>query len=243
MKMKFLGAFVVSATMAVGGAASAATVVVDSFDTYQKVQDLPDGSNPTNSMLADGSVLGGNRFLTADNVVPGNSTGATSMKSENGSLDFDNGAGAKGTGTVAYGQVGGSGTALGDLYALSGSSTSADPYFFFSLGTFDNNADARFFAIVEAGNGTFTYSEDISGPGFNPQLYFSQFGGADFTDVISITFGISTADTATRTDYDAALDGSITQIDLVGAVPLPAGGLLLVGGLAGLGLLRRRKSA
>lgn len=237
MKLKFLGV-VAALAMASGGAAMAATITVDEFDSFQKVEDFPD-AYPNSSTLVDASVLGGSRKLDVTNTLPGtgdiNSAGLTSLASQGGSLNFANGPSAKGVGSVTYGSTGD----LGDLYAVSGSSMTANPYFLFNVGTFDNSAQAQFFATVVTGSGTYTYTEDLIGLGFDPKLRFSEFGGADFSDVQTITFGISTD----GAQYDAALDGTLNSIQLVGAVPLPAGGVLLIGGLAGLGALRRRKKA
>lgn len=48
---------------------------------------------------------------------------------------------------------------------------------------------------------------------------------------------------ALRFSWTNSLDGAGFDFDVVAAVPLPAGGLLLIGALGGLAFLRRRKTA
>jgi hypothetical protein len=82
--------------------------------------------------------------------------------------------------------------------------------------------------IVEWLNG-----QSVAIPGGTPAAIFnlSTVLGAGLSDTLRVTYGDPTG-------------GGIADIDLsIAAVPLPAGGLLLLGALGGLVALRRRKTA
>lgn len=199
----------------------AATVIFDDFTDIQVAVDGPGGSESTSTSIVFGS---GTRTLTATNTQQSgsSSTGDTRIEVDAGSLAFSNAAGARGRGEVQY-------TNVGDI------SIGANPFFLFGVGDFDRVA--VFFAeAVDIFNNVSTYTELLQ-PGFDPQLFFSQFSpGADFNNLSTLTFAIDS--TTTEDSVDGVLD-SIS----ISAVPLPAGGFLLIAGLGGLAALRRRKRA
>ncbi len=94
---------VLSTIMALGlttTGASAATVVLDSFDSTQVVVDRPTGGQVNNSQLADASVFGGFRDLSVSNDQ-GNDN-ATQVVVGGGTLAFSNTFGNSGSGTLTY---------------------------------------------------------------------------------------------------------------------------------------------
>lgn len=243
MMMKFLGAAASAALLVSGSQAFAASLVIDDFSSAQWVQDGPTTDNPNNSEIANG-VLGGARDLAVANVVAdGDPTGSTELRVTGGNLKFSNVTGARGEGTITYDGLDGDATTvdtdgLGGVNLLIGT----DPYFYFASPAtlpFDNVADFRVTVWDMVGN-VATYEETIN-EDFDPVLLFSEFVGIDFTQIGALQFFISSAATAD------AVDGAISAIEVragdVAPIPLPATGLLLLGGLGGLSFLRRRKSA
>ena len=207
-------------------------VVFDSFNINQKAVDVPvsGSSQASSTTIAYGN---GTRTLTAKNTANnGQPGGATSLEAVGGSLSFSNADKATGKGTLTY-------TGVGNLVY------GADPYFLFDVGTFDNVAQFSV-DVTDNSMNTSTYSETLA-PGFDPQLFFSQFmGSADFSNVATLSFMI---DTTNVPGFGPVyrVDGSLDAISVgASAVPLPAAGLLLLGGLGGLGglrKLRRRQTA
>lgn len=216
--LKNLGLATSAAVLLSGIPALAATVVFDDFDTpSHRAVDAPTADESNISAVAFRS---GQRILTAENTANnGFPQAATTLAVTGGALSFSNDDGATGRGTVTY-------TNVGDIFTV------ANPFFLFDVGFFDGVAE--FFASARDTAGGFsTYSETLQ-PGFSDKLFFSQFmGSADFNLLDELTFAIET------TGGTPGVDGSLERISLA-AVPLPAGGLLLMFGLGGLAALRRK---
>ena len=241
---KFLGAAASAAVLLTGAQAFAATLVIDSFSDQQRVQDTPT-NNPNASQMA-ANVLGGYRDLSVDNTTAnGSAEGATELHVTGGNLKFSNVAGAQGQGFLTYDgnddATSVNTTGLGGVNLLIG----ANPYFYFAEAAevpFDNTAFFR----VEAwdmNGGTAVYEETLTAS-YDPRLFFSDFtttAGFDFGSLGALQFFISSTGLAN------SVDGAITQLEVraddIAPVPLPASGLLLLGGFGGLTFLRRRKKA
>ncbi len=220
MRLTTYGALSVAAVLMTGAQASAATIVFDDFDISQRAVDEPfPGSTSSNSV----SFGAGTRTFTAENTANAGeeaAEGATTLQAVGGVLAFSNDDQATGSGTVTY-------TNVGDI------SNGSNPFFFFDIGVFDNVAN--FIAsATDVDNNTSIYEELLTGS-FSPTLFFSQFvGSADFNNLATLSFTIDT------TGGVEAVDGSLDSIS-ISAIPLPAGGLLLISGLAALAGLRRTK--
>jgi hypothetical protein len=224
MKLTTLGLVTSAAFMVTGAQALAATVIFDDFSIDSLAVDAPFPGTSNTDSVAFGA---GTRTLTALNTQAGpapdsSKLGDTQLEADSGVLSFSNNDGAQGRGTVTY-------TNVGDISSV------ANPYFLFAIGAFDNFAN--FFASATDTDGnTSTYFEALD-LDFSPVLFFSQFtGSADFNTLASLSFSIDSTGVAN------SVDGSLDSIS-ISAVPLPAGGLLLLGALGGLSALRRKKSA
>ena len=244
MLKKFLGAAASTVILFGASQASAAVLVIDAFDGEQLVQDAPSTDVANNDQVADSGVLGGYRDLAVKNTyATGNNRGATELRVTDGMIKFSNISGAKGTGTLTYDGDDDATvvntTGLGGINLLIGT----DPYFYFGLpggdDTFDNIASFTATVWDMAGN-TFTYTEVLE-PGFSQELAFSAFTGIDFSQIGALQFFISTA------EHGPSVDGALNLIEVragdIAPIPLPASGLLLLGGFGGLAALRRRKKA
>lgn len=228
MKLTVCGLAASAMFMLTSAQAFAATVIFDSFNVEQLTVDQPyPGSTSSNSV----AFRGGLRTLTALNTSNnGNAVAATTLNAHNGLLSFSNNDGATGSGTVTY-------TRVGDI------SNGPNPYFFFDVGVFDNIANFTASAVDTLGRMS-TYQEVLS-PTFDPFLFFTQFiGTADFNRLATLSFKIDTTNVPGSGPV-RAVDGSLRSISLnaPSAVPLPAGGLLLLLGLGGLAVLRRKSNA
>lgn len=213
--------------------ATAATIMIDSFETFQQVADSPvPPTAPSTSTILAGDVLGGSRTLTVSTspINPPSTNFGSSLTSTGDPADsrliFNNNDGQQGVATVIYG-VDAGGVALGDLT----DSGTNDKFFFEVLsgdlpGSFFSATVEDIFANV------FTVTELLV-PGFSPFQDFADFIGVDFENVASLTFKLDS-------NGVDSFDGSIGSIS---AVPLPASALLLLGGIGGLAAFgRRRKS-
>ncbi|WP_207101620.1 VPLPA-CTERM sorting domain-containing protein [Paracoccus shandongensis] len=241
---KLLGAAASAAVLCTGAQAFAATLVIDDFSAEQRVQDTP-GFEGNVSQIAGGGILGGYRDLSVKNTAAdGDNRAATELHVTGGNIKFSNVAGARGEGTLTYdGDDDPSSvntTGLGGVNLLIGT----DPYFYFASPPgvpFDNVAEVRI-QVWDIFGKTGIYTETID-PDYDPKLAFSDaaFAGIDFSKIGALQFFISS--TSTNDSVDGAITGIEVRADDVAPVPLPASGLLLLGGMGGLTFLRRRKKA
>lgn len=214
--------YALAGALAFGMAASAqaATITIDTFADLQGPVTANAGGSNT-STVATANALGGSRTITVTNTGGPLSTVGVSVA---GSYAFSNDALTQGTSTLTY-NLGGFDLTDGGLNDTFVAEVTA-----IDLGmkvTLEIDGESN--DILVGGTGDLTYS-------------FAAFTTVDFTNVstISLTFDSN------------GVDGVDAVIDLLGArddepnpapVPLPAGGLLLMTGLAGLGYARRRKAA
>ncbi|MFZ5965211.1 VPLPA-CTERM sorting domain-containing protein [Thalassococcus sp. BH17M4-6] len=212
--------------------AMAAPILIDSFDAFQEVIDVPTGTDVNFSTVTDASILGGSRFMSVTTDPTGNegstlrSTGTSGFNPE-GALTFANDPGQRGVATVSYGVAAG-GIALGDL-----TDGNTNDKLFFEVLSADLNGTTLETTVTD-GDSSASITETFDAT-FNPFTSFSLFAGIDFGNVQSISFVFDTQDVR-------SFDGSVGSIS---AVPLPASALLLLGGLGGLaafGKRRRRKA-
>jgi len=227
MNMKFLSAAAFATATMVAAPAMATTVIFDDFTGTQQAVDTPFPGSSNSDTVAFNS---GTRTLNVTNIQNnGLDVAATSLQVASGALSFSNADQATGTGELVY-------TNVGDIQLDDDPSRS---FFLFDVGVFD--AVAQFSVTATDGNGfVSTFSETLL-PGFDPQLFFSEFAGtADFNDIATLSFSID-SENVPFFGPQFALDGSLNSIS-IGAVPLPASGILLIGALGGVAAMRRRKA-
>lgn len=226
-----------TAAMALPLAASAATVVIDDFNTQQVVADNPVEPNfPSASEQADANVLGGYRELVVETFRSGGPF-ATALETDTGGdglLSFSNQSLQQGEGTVTYDGEGSSG--LGGLDLAMGA---PDAGFRFTLADADAMLTVATTVTDTSGGSSMlerTFARELIGSTLN--FAFADFDGdADFASVDSIAFTFS---------GPQDLDASIGRIEAVGGdtpapIPVPASAALLGTGLLGFAALRRRR--
>ncbi len=229
MRVTSLGLATVIALGVTGLQASAATLLIDGFDTNQRVIDVPGPGLVNQSEVFGPNIIGNYRDMSV--MTSPSELDSTELRVASSALAFSNVTFAKGSGTIIYDGFGNAG--LGGIDFTLGE---LNPRFVFEVISFDRDVEVT--VDIRDTNGlNASYFESLTG-GFSPILAFTEFttdAGFDFTSVDSLSFFVSSLNTQT------AVDGSIGSIRIeTTPVPLPASALLLMGGLGGLTVLRRR---
>lgn len=201
-----------AATLAAAPGLASAAVVLDDFSTDQTVADAPVGGFPTSNTVA-------NRTFTVDNraaIAPFDASLVSG--GANDVLDFSNNTGVRGIATIDW------------VYA--GLDLSTGGSFLIDLLTFDLSGTSAEIGLTVNG---VTSARDFSQSDIGTLSFdFALFGGVDFANVTSISLFVDAIDAP-------ALDVSFDDLR-VAPVPVPAAGLMLLGGLGALGAAKRRKS-
>ena len=219
MRSILLPMVVASATFAIP--AVAATVSIDSFGSDLFVIAPSGGSEASTNSVADASAFGGTRTIAAERLSPTGSTNpARNVFAYSDSFDGTGGV-SVGTGTTGIASFSWSAAAtdLTDLGSNDG----------IRLGIVSVDSLVNFALTL---NGI-TVSKATSSAG-DLDFLFTDFAALDATSISTVSLELS---------GDPAFDASFSFIEAtnVSAVPLPAGGLLLLGGLGALGFTRRKR--
>lgn len=207
--------------------AHAATIIIDDFDTTNvQVVGAPTfgtpSQNPATTSGPTTDAIGGFRTITAERT------------------------GRLGTGD-AFGQQVQAVVTGGSAFVSLGSGIAGSVIFSWDPGSVDlvdGTNDSIAFDVLDAdlrGN-TFTFSvnggsvtQTANGPGL-VSFDFADYEGVDFSDVSTLSLFVSGP-----ASFDVGFDNIRAQAGPISAVPLPAGGLLLLSGLGGIAAINRRK--
>ncbi len=214
------------ATLGFAVTASAVPISIDDFSTAQgPIFDpmLVPGQSNTDTQAAPGGAIA-DRTLTVTSASGAFTSGRINFLGS-GQLEVSNDNGAQGTVSVSYDLAGLDLTGGGILDTIVVGVNMVDLSGLFTVDVDGVTANA---AVGSTGNLNFA---------------FSAFAGANFSSVNTLSFSVDS-------NGVDSLDSSFTFIGVedlepnpgVPAVPLPAGGVLLLSGLVGLAAVRRRKS-
>ncbi|MFC3059620.1 VPLPA-CTERM sorting domain-containing protein [Paenirhodobacter populi] len=235
MKLRFAASVAGFALLASSLTASAASIILGDFNVEQYVEANPRQGQVSSSEVYSPSAVkvGGYRSLSVTNA--NGRTGGTSLESADGYLDFSNSARTSGTGTVLWDGIGSTG--LGGVDLTDGGTNNA---LFLDVIFADANLTLSF-SVTDTAGFTSTISKTVAESLLEPtslSFLFSDFSGsANFSSLNSISLIL----TGTTQGLDASID-TVYAASTLPAVPLPAAGWLMVGGLAALGVMKRRKS-
>ncbi|MEM1372852.1 MAG: VPLPA-CTERM sorting domain-containing protein [Pseudomonadota bacterium] len=209
----------VAATLAcLAGAGHTATITIDTFNDSQGPVQASGGST-TVDISTTAQAIGGTRTLSVTNAGGIGLTQGEVIMAAGGIFAFSNDALSTGSSTLSY--------SLGGFDLSDGGTNDT---------LLANVLGIDLGMIVSATVDGVTSSQTVASTG-NLEFAFTDFSGVDFTNVgtFSLTFDAN------------GLNAVDATIDLIGAVgmdpspiPLPAGGVLLLTALAGVGALRRR---
>lgn len=221
----FKQTFVAAATLcAMSGAASAATIAIDTFGDSQGPVQAQNGGTVADSATT-GFALGGSRLITVENAAGTGLTQGEVNPGFGGVFAFSNDALTSGSATLDY--------ALGGVDLTDGGTndTIVASVLQIDLGMLVGMTIDGVSQGVTVGN---------TG---NLNFAFTDFAGVDFTNVndIQLSFDANGLPAVDATiDFLGAEDLIANPVTSMPTVPLPAGGLLIVTALAGLGALRRK---
>lgn len=242
MVTKFLGAASLAALTMAAAPALSATLIIDDFTGFQVVTNAPSEGFVDNSQVADAGVLGGFRDLQAMNTgSDGSNINATDLRVDAGLLKFSNNDGAKGFGIITY--DGDDDPTVLTTNGLGGINFNigANPRFVFDVERFDLDVAVRISLFDTMGREA-TYDETLE-TGFNPILTFGELDveeGFDFTQIGALQLFVDSTNTFISVD-GALRSVRIEADDMTPVIPLPASGLLLLGGLGLIPAVRRMR--
>lgn len=217
--------------MALTGAANAATVNIDNFDTtvFQVVGAPTLGASPQNPATTVGptsDAIGGTRRLTATRTTPAGTANAfgqqVTMVVSDGDAKVGLGRGTEGFAEFIW-EAGGADLVDGTNNAIFLDVSSAD------LSGITYTFDIDGISVAQEANGAGTL-----------EFLFSDFAGVDLENVSALSLLISGPESFDTT-FDSVRAGVSNATP--SPVPLPAAGFLLLGGMGALGGMRRLKRA
>lgn len=227
IRSTFLAAIAVTSTLGVAGAAP---VTIDTFQTAQSTaapNDTTPFENPVSVTGAAPEAIGGQRTVSALRLTPDDNNSITGQQVE--AIVTPGLAGVStGFATTGYGVFlwGGASPLNADLV--------------------DGTNEWIDITVLSADQSDISYTLGLDGvqvlkmasAAGTLRFNFSEFGGVDATNISTISLLVNGPESFDTTFSFIGADGPVTS----GVVPLPAGGLLALGGMGALGALRTRRS-